>query len=107
MNIREQLYHQKKRNVKIVLEKNLDNLGINKIFIQKFLMNLWENPQIMFNILNNADLKELNENLAPFIVDNFYNNYLSGNYVENNLLYIFKHLVFLVIIQDVGYYWDN
>ena len=103
MNIREQLYHQKKRNVKIVLEKNLDNLGINKIFIQKFLMNLWENPQIMFNILNNADLKELNENLAPFIVDNFYNNYLSGNYVENNLLYIFT----LMLNHEINNLNDN
>ena len=43
----------------------------------------------MFNILKNIDLKEFKENIAPFIVNNFYDNYLSGNYVENNLLYLF------------------
>ena len=89
MKIIVELNRQQNKNTKILLEKNLDNLGINKIYIQKFLMMLWENPKLMFNLLNNADLKELKENLAPFIVDNFYNNYLSGNYVENNLLYLF------------------
>ena len=36
----------------------------------------------------NTEPKIIQENLAPFIVNNFYSNYLSGNYMENNLLYI-------------------
>ena len=32
--------------------------------------------------------EELKTNLAPFIVNDFYCNYLSGNYMENNLLYV-------------------
>ena len=36
----------------------------------------------------NTDIKNVQTNLAPFIVNNFYCNYLSGNYMENNLLYV-------------------
>ena len=36
----------------------------------------------------NSDSSFVKSNLAPFIVNNFYCNYLSGNYIENNLLYI-------------------
>jgi hypothetical protein len=84
---------QKDKNVKIILEKNIDSFGINKIYVQKFLMKLWENPKLIFTILKNAELKELKEKLAPFIVDNFYNNYLSGNYLENNLLYVIALMI--------------
>ena len=73
---------QKNKNVKIFIQKDLSVLGINKIFIQRFIMLLWNNPKLMIKILNNVDIKELKENLAPFVVDNFYNNYLSGNYLE-------------------------
>ena len=42
----------------------------------------------MYHILMNTDIKNVQTNLAPFIVNNFYCNYLSGNYMENNLLYV-------------------
>ena len=84
---------QKNKNVKILLEKDLENLGINKIFINKFLIMLWNNPRLIVNIIDQLDTKELKENLAPFIVDNFFNNYLSGTYLENNLLYIFALMI--------------
>ena len=93
MNIIMESSRQKDKNVKIILEKNIDSFGINKIYVQKFLMKLWENPKLIFTILKNAELKELKEKLAPFIVDNFYNNYLSGNYLENNLLYVFALMI--------------
>ena len=88
MNIIMELYRQKKKNVKIILKKETGCFGVYKIFIQKLLIKLWENPKLIFLLLTNADLKEFKEYLAPFIVDNFYNNYLSGNYLENNLLYV-------------------
>ena len=93
MNIIMESSRQKDKNVKIILEKNIDSFGINKIYVQKFLMKLWENPKLIFTILKNAELKELKEKLAPFIVDNFYNNYLSGNYLENNLLYVIALMI--------------
>ena len=71
-----------------VLNDNLEPLGINKIFIGTFLSGLWNYPEAMFKILKNSGGKEIKTNLAPLIVDNFYTNYLSGNYMENNLLYI-------------------
>ena len=47
----------------------------------------------MYQILKNTDAKVIESNLAPFIVNNFYCNYLSGNYIENNLLYIIAMLL--------------
>ena len=93
INIIIESHRQKNKNVKIILEKDLENLGINKIFINKFLIMLWNNPKLIVNIIDKVDTKELKENLAPFIVDNFFNNYLSGSYVENNLLYIFALMI--------------
>ena len=59
MNIIMESSRQKDKNVKIILEKNIDSFGINKIYVQKFLMKLWENPKLIFTILKNAELKEL------------------------------------------------
>ena len=53
-----------------------------------FLKSLWDCPESIFNILIKTDEKIFKTNLAPFIANNFYSNYLSGNYMENNLLYI-------------------
>ena len=47
----------------------------------------------MYNIIINSDIKIVESNLAPFIVNNFYCNYLSGNYMDNNLLYILALLL--------------
>ena len=88
-----ELNKQKIKNVKIFIQQDFDILGINKIFIQKFFLMLWNNPNLMVKILNNVDINDLKENLAPFVVDNFYNNYLSGNYLENNLLYVFALMI--------------
>ena len=42
----------------------------------------------MHRILVNSDEKAVQTNLAPLLVNNFYCNLLSGNYMDNNLLYI-------------------
>ena len=112
MKVKMELYRQKNKNVKIIFENNIDIFGIYKIFIQKFLGKLWENPKIMFIILKNTEIKELKENLAPFIIDNFYNNYLSGNYMENNILYILALMIKdeidkLTDIEQVATFLDN
>ena len=112
MEVEMELYRQKNKNIKIIIENNIDSFGIYKVFIQKFLIKLWENPKIMYIILKNSEIKELKDNLAPFIVDNFYNNYLSGNYVENNLLYIFALMLKdetdkLTDMEQVATFLDN
>ena len=66
----------------------MKNFGINKVFISSILNHLWNCPEEMHDILMNTEPKIIQENLAPFIVNNYYSNYLSGNYMENNSLYI-------------------
>ena len=70
------------------LISSLDDFEINKVFISSLLNTLWNFPEAMYNILINTKPDILKKNLAPFILNNFYCNYLSGNYMENNLLYI-------------------
>ena len=70
------------------LQENLNAFGINKIFISKFLTALWNYPKAVYHILNHSDPGDIKTSLAPLIVDNFFTNNLSGNYIENNLLYI-------------------
>ena len=62
---------------------------MNRILIQNLLKCLWKHPELVYKILINTELTKVKENVAPFIVNNFYCNHLSGNYIENNLLYIF------------------
>ena len=78
---------------------NLEGFGINKIFINKFLNGLWKKPEVMFKILNHSEPREIKTNLGPLVIDNFYTNYLSGNYIENNLLYI----ITLMIDDDISF----
>ena len=70
------------------LQENLNDFGINKIFITKFLTALWNYPEAIYHILNHSNARDIKTSLAPLIVDNFFTNNLSGNYIENNLLYI-------------------
>ena len=70
------------------MNKTLDEFKINKVFITHFLKGLWNCPEVMYQILINSTNEEVKTNLAPFIVNDFYCNYLSGNYMENNLLYV-------------------
>ena len=58
------------------------------MLIHKFLKILWNSPEIMYHILVNTNKEDIQNNLASLLVNNFYNNFLSGNYMENNLLYI-------------------
>ena len=67
---------------------SFDDFEINKVYIVSFLKGLWHHPEVMHKIINNSNNKVVKTNLAPFIVNNFYCNYLSGNYMENNLLYL-------------------
>ena len=73
---------------KYALNPSLDEFRINKVFISAFLRGIWDCPEAMYHVLKNSEENIVKTNLAPFIVNNFYCNYLSGNYMENNLLYI-------------------
>ena len=64
------------------------DLDIYNVFISSFLKGLWNWPEGIYQILKNSNDDIVKTNLAPFIVNNLYCNYLSANYIENNLLYV-------------------
>ena len=61
---------------------------MNKVYISKFLRAVWNHPELMYKILVNTSKEIVKNLLSSFVVNNFYCNHLSGNYIENNLLYI-------------------
>ena len=72
-------------------EKNiLDNL---KLYLPHLMFSLWENPKIMASILQNADINDVKNYLANFIVNNFYENILSPYFIEDNLIYVLTLLL--------------
>ena len=94
------------------LSKSLDEFEIKKVFICSLLKALWNCPEAMYHILKNSDTYIIKTNLAPLIVSNFYCNYLSGNYMENSILYIITLMLKDEIdkmnsVDDVEHFLDN
>ena len=67
--------------------------GMERVFIQIILEEIWKKPEIMYLIITKVDPEDLNYNLSSFIILNFYNNILSSSYMENNLLYLLSLLL--------------
>ena len=63
------------------------------MYIPKFLINLWKNPEIVQKILLYSDNKNVKETLAPFVCNNLYENILSPHKVDENILYIITLLL--------------
>ena len=96
---------QKKIEIRNIISKNLfaDNrsyilktkpedrseyFGELNIYLSNFLKKLWENPEFIFEVLLNSSIDDIKDNLSDFFINNFYENVLSQNCIENNLLYI-------------------
>ena len=75
------------------LKDDLNLLKQYKFYLPDFLFSLWEKPNIMAFILQNADKSDIKNYLAPFIVNNFYENILSLNFIEENLIYVLTILL--------------
>ena len=54
---------------------------------------LWNQPKIVSNILSLSNIKDVKEHLAHFFTNNFYENILSNNNKEEQLLYIITSLL--------------
>ena len=52
------------------------------------MKSLWENPNIVAKLIMKSDKKDLKYNIAPLIANNFYENVLSSNFIEDHLLYV-------------------
>ena len=78
---------------KYILIENLLDFNSISVYIPNFFEYLWENPDLVAEIIKNCNIKEVKESLSNFIMNNFYENILSNNYIENNLIYILTLLI--------------
>ena len=62
-------------------------------YIPYLMKELWKKPELVKLIIENADIDVLKEHLAPFFVNNFYENIFSFHCIEENLLYILTLLL--------------
>lgn len=53
-----------------------------------FFKSLWNYPEAVYYILKISDYELVEKDLASFFMNNFYNNFISENSIENNLLYV-------------------
>ena len=65
--------------------------------IKKFLLELWEQPKFVANLIINSKIEEIKD-FSPFIMDNFYQNFLSSKNLENNLLYV----LFILLKNEIN-----
>ena len=89
-NINNEIYYQ-------LIENRGDYLKDLNLYIPKFLLYLWENPSLIAKILIHSNMNEVKKYLAPLICNNFYENILSPNHIEDQLLYI----IYLLLEQEI------
>ena len=99
-------------NYKIYYLDDSSELGMFKIYIERLMEYLWPYPEAIFYILKNSGFFDFKDNLANFIVNNFYSNKLSSNYMGNNLLYVFTmmfkdEIEQLESLSDLPYFFEN
>ena len=73
-------------------------LGELNTYIPNFMYDLWNHPKVIYKLLLNANAKDMKEHLSNFFCNNFYENILSSNYIENNLLF----LITLLLNEDIN-----
>ena len=62
-------------------------------YIPFLMKGLWQSPKLIALIIEHTDINVLKENLAPFFVHNFYENILSYDCIEDNLIYVLTLLM--------------
>jgi hypothetical protein len=77
-------------------------LGEIYTYVPMFMNYLWENPKIISFLLINSKKDDVKKYLAPLIVNNFYENILSSNYIEDHLLYVIGLLLKNEIDNDLN-----
>ena len=71
-------------------------------YVPLFMKYLWENPKIVANLLIHSKKEDIKNNMAPLIVNNFYENILSSNYIEEQLLYVIGLVLKSEIDNDIN-----
>ena len=100
-NIRQETY-----NIKYELVEDLSMdpvLGELNSYIPNFMFSLWKDPKIVCKLLLTANSKDMKDNLSSFFCNNFYENILSPNYIEHNLLF----LITLLLKEEIANFSDK
>ena len=86
---------KEKQNSKqiILLDKPSEVLEDLNYYLPSFMFYLWDNPEIMALLLKNVELNQIKSNLAHLVMNNFYENILSSNLIQNNLIYVITILL--------------
>lgn len=78
---------------KCELREDNDELKDLNNYLPNLLTYLWENPKLVATLLSNSNITDVKEHLASLIVNNFYENILSSNYIEDNLMYVLSLMI--------------
>ena len=62
-------------------------LGDLYTYVPLFMTYLWENPRMVANLIINSKKEDIKNNIAPLVVNCFYENILSSSYIEDQLLF--------------------
>ena len=76
-----------------LMENNSEILKDLNNYIPKLLTYLWEDPKLMSNLLMNSKIDDMKRTIAYFITNNFYENVLSFNYLQENFMYVLSILL--------------
>ena len=76
-----------------LMENNSEHLKDLNNYIPKLLTYLWEDPKLMSNLLMNSKIDDIKSTIAYFITNNFYENILSFNYLQENFMYVISILL--------------
>jgi len=95
-----------------LVQNNKEYMKELYLYIPKMIHHLWENPSLMAKLLLNTNDVDIKQYLAPLICDNFYENILSPNYLEDKLVLIIyilleKEINELKDINDSQKFLDN
>ena len=77
-------------------------MGDTYTYVPLFITYLWENPKTVTNLIINAKKEDLQNNIAPLILNNFYKNILSSSYIEDQLLYVICLVLKYEIDNEIG-----
>ena len=85
-----------------LVENNSEYLSYLNVYIQTMLKSLWEEPKLVYKLLLKANKDEMKNNLAPLICNNFYENILSPNFIQDPLIYI----IYLLLKNEIESFKD-
>ena len=81
----------------ILIENNYDYLSELNTFVKNLISYLWDDPKLLADLLLSSDEADIQNYLAPLICNNFYENILSSNYIEDPLMYI----IYLLLDKEI------